>query len=131
MLMLIFQINKKQGVDMQPIFGLIWFLVATSVVCVVAKKRGQRWPVYLVVSIFGAPLAVMLVAQVDRNGYGPAIAAFLVPIGALFFSLSSATGKDAAVGDSEGYKKCPFCAEALRVEAIKCKHCGSELNVPT
>lgn len=25
-------------------------------------------------------------------------------------------------------RKCPFCAEGVRAEAIKCKHCGSELE---
>lgn len=27
-------------------------------------------------------------------------------------------------------KKCPFCAEPILVEAIKCKHCGSSIPQP-
>ncbi|WP_025901395.1 zinc ribbon domain-containing protein [Tatumella sp. UCD-D_suzukii] len=33
---------------------------------------------------------------------------------------------------SEGLVKCPYCAEMVKPEAIKCKHCGSDLQpLPT
>ncbi|MEN4668573.1 zinc ribbon domain-containing protein [Pantoea agglomerans] len=32
---------------------------------------------------------------------------------------------------SEGLVKCPYCAEMIKPEAIKCKHCGSDINLAT
>uniref|UniRef100_UPI0011A454A4 zinc ribbon domain-containing protein n=1 Tax=Yersinia aldovae TaxID=29483 RepID=UPI0011A454A4 len=29
---------------------------------------------------------------------------------------------------SQGMVKCPFCAEIIKNEAIKCKHCGSDIS---
>ena len=32
------------------------------------------------------------------------------------------------INDNQQHKKCPFCAEFINIEAIKCKHCGSEIK---
>lgn len=29
---------------------------------------------------------------------------------------------------TDGLAKCPFCAEVIRKEAIRCKHCGSDIH---
>ena len=48
-------------------------------------------------------------------------------LAALVFSgFSAAASKSAKVAPAQE-KKCPFCAEEIKAEAIKCKHCGSEL----
>ena len=115
---------------MDPIFGFSLFALTVFIVTVVAWKRGQAGWLYALISIGGGFVAVKVAAGVGASGLGAAFAGFAVPILALLVSLSSNTSqREATVSGAAGeYKKCPFCAEAVRKEAIRCKHCHSELS---
>jgi hypothetical protein len=41
---------------------------------------------------------------------------------------SAGDAGDSIRSEMHALKACPFCAEDVRVEAIKCKHCGSALD---
>lgn len=119
------------GRKMEPIFGFLLYFAAVAVVVVVASKRGLKGWVYALSCLAVAPAVAALVGQVGGS-MAAGLAVFLVPVVALFIALSSNTDERKAViyGESSEYKKCPFCAEAVRKEAAKCKHCGSALDTP-
>lgn len=71
-----------------------------------------------------------IAASKGRSGIGLFFASvFLSPLIGFIIVLCMAN-RDQLVAEGEtvaGYRKCPFCAETVRAEAIKCKHCGSDL----
>ncbi|MEY0000369.1 DUF2545 family protein [Providencia vermicola] len=118
---------------MSPIFGFMLYGLLVIIVSVIAGKRNGvlKGIVYFVVMCIASFAMVVITSNAtDRNGLLAGFSAFLPIVIGLIVSLSTSTDENIAVksGESNSYKKCPFCAEAVRKEAIKCKHCGSDLT---
>lgn len=114
---------------MEPIFGFMLYFVATLIVSIIASKRGRSGLLVFIACVAGGFVLAILINNVGGSSWA-GLGAFLAPVAALIWALSASTSSQLAVehGSHGDYKKCPFCAEPVRREAIKCKHCGSALG---
>lgn len=115
---------------MEPIFGFLLYFLAVTAVMVVAKKRGQAWWMFGLICVGLTLILVKLIAAATGSGMAAGLGAFLVPFLAFLVSVSGKSSQQMAVeqGAHGEFRKCPFCAESVRKEAVKCKHCGSALE---
>jgi len=78
---------------------------------------------FLLWALFGAVVGII---AAGKRGFHPAIGMFGGMMLGLFSILLF------LVNGSVTTKKCPMCAESVRSEALKCKHCGHVLgSAPT
>src|SRR3972149_4629275 len=75
-----------------------------------------------------AIVAAIVAGKKNRNGAGWFFAALLLtPLMLLIIlALPAEPGTEVQLA-VRGLRKCPFCAEEVKAEAVVCKHCGKDL----
>ncbi len=84
--------------------AILWF-VCGLIAAIVATNKGRSGCGWFLVGVLLGPLGFILALVVSRNE--PEIEKRSIQSGDL--------------------KKCPFCAELVKREAVVCKHCGRDL----
>ena len=120
-----------------PLICVILFFVISALSAFIANMKGRNgWKLFLKMN--GAALAVdvfMLLAfpDLEHRRLGVTLVILAGGVVALGMTIFSPNSMQMAVRDGQygEYKRCPLCAEPVRVEAIKCKHCQADLRAPT
>jgi hypothetical protein len=82
------------------------------------------------VSSYGVGRINNLGLMADRQNY-LIMSMGTVLVGVLLFLFGgkhSSNSPEPSTSQSDEMRACPFCAEPIKKEAIKCKHCGSEVK---
>lgn len=83
----------------------------------------------VVVWLAFAILTSIVAASKGRSGFGWLLLSLAFGFFALLaVALMPGSQKEAAT--PQGERDCPFCAERIKVAAVKCRHCGSEIEKP-
>ncbi|WP_201312887.1 hypothetical protein [Dyella sp. EPa41] len=116
---------------MEPIWGLILFLFCDLIVAGIASRRGFSGFLFFLGCLAGG-FALVVLGSFATGGNGMAMGLMgysSLLIGLLIAVFSRNRAERLEAGEKvDGYKLCPFCAEQVREAALKCKHCGSELQ---
>lgn len=90
--------------------AVLWLLMGIGA-AVIAQAKGRDFMLWLVIGALGGLIALIVIAALPSNQHSDAGSQHAPRPG----------------GDSSNYRNCPFCAEAIRREAIKCRYCQSDV----
>jgi uncharacterized membrane protein YccC len=117
---------------MQPIWGFVFFALICGLSAIIARKRGNSGLLHAAIAVALGFGFVIVVAKATggTDPFSAALGGFIGgAAGVLFAWLRRSDAQQAErSGSSAGHKTCKFCAEVVKLEALKCKHCGSDLS---
>lgn len=121
---------------MEPVHWLVIFIILCVFISFIANKKGRSGLLLFFSMVVPAvPLMMLASFSLENNMEAKPLAmwvvAFLCPVVGFIWAIMAKNKEQMAAdtGSFGGMKKCQFCAEPVREEAIKCKHCGSKLDL--
>lgn len=120
-----------------PLICVILFFFISGIAALVANMKGRSgWKLFLKMN--GAAIVIdasMMLAfpDLEYRRLGVTLVILAGGVFALGLAIWSPNSMQIAVRDGQygEYKRCPMCAEPVRKEAVKCKHCHSKLEAST
>lgn len=120
---------------MEAAHWVIVFVILCVLISFIASKKGRSGLLLFFSMVVPAiPLMVIISFILGNNMEAKPlamwVAAFLCPVVGFFWAIMANNKEQMAAetGSYGGMKRCPYCAEPVRKEAIKCKHCSSKLE---